>query len=314
MSERKYNMKSVTLLTGINEHTLRAWETRYQAIVPSRTVTGRREYSQSDIERIRSLMTLSENGHSISYIAGLTPGEISRLSAETTNGHAGLKVLPSPEPAVAALLALIADFNLPKLQALLKQCLTKYGAKEFIFRIVSPMMSEIGAKNSATSMSIAQEHAASSIIKAALFEVLFSFDRFPHENNSRNETLIFATMEGDHHEFGILCAAILAKLQGFNCVYLGANTPAESLAVAADALNATDIIIGSVDIHTSLLKYQPEAYIDVACAILKKQCRIVLGTSLGSLSGKKNLTIVNSLTTFAVYLDKLASLDVPAED
>ncbi|MBC7660034.1 MAG: MerR family transcriptional regulator [Chitinophagaceae bacterium] len=42
---------------GLNEHTLRAWERRYQVVTPSRLENGRRLYSPEDLEQLK-LVTL----------------------------------------------------------------------------------------------------------------------------------------------------------------------------------------------------------------------------------------------------------------
>ena len=109
-------------------------------------------------------------------------------------------------------------------------------------------------------VSVAQEHAVSALIKAVLFELLFSL-KYNDKKAARRATqtnIIFATMEGDYHELGLLCAATAAKIQGHNCIYIGPNTPPEALAVAANSLNISHIVLGSVDIHPSLLRHRAD--------------------------------------------------------
>jgi DNA-binding transcriptional MerR regulator len=53
-----YNIQFVANITGINPHTIRAWEKRYQAILPQRDHNGRRLYSNSDIDRLSTLHKL----------------------------------------------------------------------------------------------------------------------------------------------------------------------------------------------------------------------------------------------------------------
>ena len=56
------SIKAVCKLTGLNEHTLRMWERRYNAIAPMRTDTRRRLYSPADVERLRILFELTRAG------------------------------------------------------------------------------------------------------------------------------------------------------------------------------------------------------------------------------------------------------------
>ena len=60
---------AVTRLTGITSHTLRKWESRYHAIEPLRTDTGRRVYSQAQVDRLLLLRDLVRQGHQISTLA-----------------------------------------------------------------------------------------------------------------------------------------------------------------------------------------------------------------------------------------------------
>ncbi len=71
-SEVEMPIGAVTQLTGITSHTLRKWESRYHAIEPIRTDSGRRLYSQAQVDRLCLLRDLVRQGHQISMLAGMT--------------------------------------------------------------------------------------------------------------------------------------------------------------------------------------------------------------------------------------------------
>ncbi len=54
--EDLFPIREVARLTGVNPVTLRAWERRYGLIQPTRTESGHRLYSLSDIEKVRSIL------------------------------------------------------------------------------------------------------------------------------------------------------------------------------------------------------------------------------------------------------------------
>jgi len=56
---------------GLTAHVIRAWERRYEAIVPERTSKGRRLYSEWEIQRLVLLRQAVDLGHRISEIADL---------------------------------------------------------------------------------------------------------------------------------------------------------------------------------------------------------------------------------------------------
>ncbi|HWT69144.1 MAG TPA: MerR family transcriptional regulator [Pseudomonas sp.] len=69
--EELFPIREVARLTGVNPVTLRAWERRYGLIVPTRTESGHRLYSMTDIERVRSILNWIERGVAVSKIGKL---------------------------------------------------------------------------------------------------------------------------------------------------------------------------------------------------------------------------------------------------
>lgn len=70
---------AVTQLTGITSHTLRKWESRYHAIEPVRTDSGRRLYSQAQVDRLLLLRDLVRQGHQISGLASMSDEALREL-------------------------------------------------------------------------------------------------------------------------------------------------------------------------------------------------------------------------------------------
>ena len=66
--EELFPIREVSRITGINPVTLRAWERRYGLIQPTRTESGHRLYSQSDIEEVRSILGWIERGVAVSKV------------------------------------------------------------------------------------------------------------------------------------------------------------------------------------------------------------------------------------------------------
>ncbi|WPN57121.1 MerR family transcriptional regulator [Pseudomonas sp. P9_31] len=66
--EELFPIREVARLTGVNPVTLRAWERRYGLIQPTRTESGHRLYSLTDIERVRSIVGWIERGVAVSKV------------------------------------------------------------------------------------------------------------------------------------------------------------------------------------------------------------------------------------------------------
>ena len=68
----EYKIGAVSRITGIGTETLRAWERRYQAVVPRRSSSGDRVYSTEDLSKLFLLKNLVDAGNAISSIANLS--------------------------------------------------------------------------------------------------------------------------------------------------------------------------------------------------------------------------------------------------
>ncbi len=80
-TEHNYQIGTVSALTGLDPHTIRAWERRYGAITPSRTDSGRRRYDAHTVERLQLLKALVDSSESIGKVANL-PDEVLRERLE----------------------------------------------------------------------------------------------------------------------------------------------------------------------------------------------------------------------------------------
>jgi len=83
----QYNIGVVVRRTNIHPETLRVWERRYELIVPDRSETGRRLYSEGDIRKLQLVKQLTELGHGVSSLAKLSSDEL--LERLTASHHQG---------------------------------------------------------------------------------------------------------------------------------------------------------------------------------------------------------------------------------
>lgn len=76
-----YRIGAVAQLTGLSTDTIRAWERRYALVEPTRTETGLRVYSLADVQRLRLVKELRDQGESVATLASLSLEELeSRVS------------------------------------------------------------------------------------------------------------------------------------------------------------------------------------------------------------------------------------------
>ncbi|MEM9176111.1 MAG: MerR family transcriptional regulator [Myxococcota bacterium] len=110
---RVYQIGTVSSLTGVDAHTIRAWERRYGAIKPNRSDTGRRLYDDQTVERLQLLKALVDCNEAIGQIAHL-PDDTLRERLGRIAEHEAVASLPresgeaNRQPRIAVLSSAVA--------------------------------------------------------------------------------------------------------------------------------------------------------------------------------------------------------------
>lgn len=252
MSENRFPMKLVTHRTGLSAHVLRVWERRYEAVIPERTESNRRYYTEDEVRRLEHLALLTKAGHSISHIAQHSQEQLERLVAEIGDLPAadqseasGGSTASAPTTAVDSLLEkawqAVVDLDGVGLEAVLDQATGDIGGSAMIEKVVVPLICRIGSSWDSGEITVAQERVASTVIQ----EVLLLASR-PHSESRGAPTLVIATPAGQMHELGASLVACLARRRGWAVTYLGASIPAAEIAYTVNVKNAPGVALSIV--------------------------------------------------------------------
>ena len=232
---QNYPIRAVARMTGISLDTLRAWERRYEAVVPGRNDRGRL-YSNADVARLKQLAELVGRGHAIGTIAGMPDAELTRIRQ-----GADALMKPHQPPAVASIQPLLSALDLYDLDTI-ESALNRYAvvlpAPDLVFAVILPLLQEVGQRWEVGSLRPAQEHLVSAIVRSVLGGLLRTTAR-----PSASPKIVFATPAGERHEFGLLCAALLTASAGYGVVYLGPDLPAADIAHAATTAGAHVVMV-----------------------------------------------------------------------
>lgn len=232
-----YPIRAVARMTGLSVDTLRAWERRYGAVVPGRSDRGRL-YTDADVARLRQLGELVRRGHAIGTIAGLPGADLDQLIAST-----GLQPETGPSAAVADMAPVIDAldrYDLDAIEAILNRHAVVLPARELVFAVVLPLLQEIGRRWEAGTLRPSQEHLISATVRSVLGGLLRVMSR-----PSASPKIVLATLTGERHELGLLCAGLLAASAGHGVVYLGPDLPAGDIVHAATAAGAQVVMIAA---------------------------------------------------------------------
>jgi methanogenic corrinoid protein MtbC1 len=234
--ETRYPIKAVAKITGLSLDTLRAWERRYQAVVPERSERGR-QYGPADIDRLILLSRLVQRGHAIGGIAALSEPELHKLLREPSG-----QVVSGPESATGILgpvLEAIERFDSARAAEELSRLAAVLAPRDLVYQVTLPLMHEVGVRWHSGVFAIAQEHLVSGLIRNLLGSMMRLF-----RTSAAASKVVVATPAGESHEFGILASAMILAMNGIEAVYLGPNLPAREISQAAERVSAKAVLLG----------------------------------------------------------------------
>ncbi len=235
-SSGMFPIRTVARLTGINPVTLRAWERRYNLISPQRTPKGHRLYTEQDIERIKEVLKLLDQGVSISQAKPLLDNASTKLSSVPV-----LVSFDVWQNYQEKMLRAIEDFDEIALHNIYNDALSLYPVDMVNLRLTTPLLRLLGDRWKKREAGIAEEHFFSNFLRNKLIT------RVHHMNQRSNgPQLLLACLPGEYHEIGLLLFALAAVDKGYRVLYFGANTPLGQLAEVLEKRDCDALILSGL--------------------------------------------------------------------
>ena len=237
---RTLTIKAVSERTGLSRHVIRVWEQRYHAVVPERTESNRRIYTDAEVDRLRLLSRATQAGHSIGLIASLTTGELQDIVSQDFTPADTLNSPPpdSGQTAIDSIMKAIALLDSSTVSSELAKAARILGPIAFLNEIVNPLMQRIGDDWHNGNLRVAQEHLATAAVTSFLNGL-----RDSQRTTEEAPRIVIATPARQLHEVGALLAATTAAVEGWQVIYLGSDLPADEIAYAATTQNARAIAL-----------------------------------------------------------------------
>ncbi|MFZ1291125.1 MAG: MerR family transcriptional regulator [Melioribacteraceae bacterium] len=247
-NKNTYPIKVVSNLTGLSIHVIRAWEKRYNVVVPQRSETNRRLYSKEDVEKLKLLSTASAHGYSIGTISTLNYYELKNLlnasklsESEFSTNRMDQKNEVENTSHLDKCISAVKELNAHGLEYELYNALKDLSQPKFIDELLTPLLEDIGDMWKSGEIRIVNEHVSSAVIRKILNSLI--------DNNSipsNAPSIIIATPKGQLHELGALMIAVIASADGWNVTYMGPDLPAEEIAAAIDRLRPKIVALSIV--------------------------------------------------------------------
>ena len=234
-----YPIRYTAQRTQLTPHVIRAWEKRYQAVVPQRSAKNRRLYSEENIQRLQLLKKVTEAGH---MEDGIRDGRIKPKK--------GVKSIRSVTVEEYLKRCRNAVFNLDPnaLENTYEQAVIDLTKPVLLSELIIPLFEEIGNSWRNGSLKIVNEHMATSVTRNFLVSLLRAVD-----STMSAPRILVATPVGQWHELGALVVAMTAADRGWQPIYCGPNLPAEEIASGVKQSAARGVAISI----THLLDQQP---------------------------------------------------------
>lgn len=249
----EHPIQVVAQRTGLSTDVLRIWERRYAVVTPSRSATGRRLYSDRDVEHLVLLRRATLAGRSISQVADLDSEELRGIvESDEVAASKSPGVTTSRKPrrgresqrATAlrdACLTAVHELDSEAFEKGLSIASLELTPSAVVNEVVAPLMLEIGSQWKEGHLRIANEHMASAVVRTFLGNHI---SRTPMPESA--PVLVAGAPSGHHHEFGALIAIATAAASGWRSIYLGPDLPAQEFASVARGREARVIALSLI--------------------------------------------------------------------
>src|SRR3954468_8105077 len=214
---------------GVSPALLRAWERRYGLLRPTRSGGGLRLYSPADVERVRLMRQhLAE---------GVAAAEAAAMALRAGVGDEAAPAALDPAVMRDDLAAALDRFDEPRAQEILDRLLAMATVDTLLSDVVLPYLRELGDRWERGEASIAQEHFASSVLRGRLLGLARGWGL------GFGPVAVLACLPGEQHDLGLIAFGLALRAQGWRIVYLGPDTPIETIEDASRRVEPSLVVL-----------------------------------------------------------------------
>lgn len=233
----RFRIGQLSTRTGVAPELLRKWESRYELLEPERSGGGFRIYSLDDERRVRLMQRHLSRGYAAAEAAvlarqGIVAPAPARLGARIADGVV--------KRSHGLLRRAIIDFDEGAAQRTLDDLFAAFSVEAVLRDAVLPFMRAVGEEWAAGRVSPGQEHFASALIEGRLLGLARGW------GSGSGRCAVLACPSGERHTIGLVAFGIALSRRGWRITYLGADTPADSIAAAAARTEPAVVVLASV--------------------------------------------------------------------
>lgn len=222
-----FSIAAVERETRLSKDVLRVWERRYGFPQPVRDANGERCYPAEQVERLRLMKRLMDQGHRPGALAAMAHDQLSALAVPQ---RAATPERAAQAGAIARLLDDIRARDPGAFRHALRQALARQGLESFVEQTMAPLTTAVGDCWEDGSFDVFDEHFFTESAQQQLRQAIADLPA-----TRQGPRILLTTVPGEPHGLGLLMAEALFALEGATCISLGTETPLLDIARAADA-------------------------------------------------------------------------------
>lgn len=216
-----FSIKDLENLSGIKAHTIRIWEKRYNILEPMRTGTNIRLYDLPSLQKLLNITLLHDYGYKISKIASYPEEKIPMLVREIITEKS------VKSHALSSFKIAMVNFDQELFFTTYNVLLSEKSFKEIFYQVFIPLMTELGLLWQSKTISPAQEHFVSYLIKQKL---LVNTEKLQILKPIRTDKVFVLSLPmNEIHELGLMYLNYEILLHGYKTIYLGESMPIDNL-------------------------------------------------------------------------------------
>lgn len=231
-SEPLLGIAAVEREVGLSKDVLRVWERRYGFPAPLRDRNDERLYPADQVERLRMLKRLMDQGHRPGRLLARSADELQELASASAATSRSAQPSGAGDDSADALLRSLRSHDAEGLARLLRQHLVRQGLNCFVQDIVAPMAVRVGEAWADGRLQVFEEHLFTETVSRVLRHGIASFPP------GLAPTVLLTTAPDESHALGLLMVESMLALHGARCVCLGTGTPVAAIARAAQVYKA----------------------------------------------------------------------------
>ncbi|MEW5789475.1 MAG: MerR family transcriptional regulator [Pseudomonadota bacterium] len=217
-----YPIAFIERATGISRETLRIWERRYGFPAPARDAQGDRIYSQGDMDRLRRIKRLMDQGHRPGKLVPLGVKALARLEVPARTE------MPEVAEGLEDFLTLLRRPGAEGARDWLRRRMAREPLASVTTGLLEPLTRAVGDAWAAGRLCVHEEHLYSEMMSRLLRGAI---DALPP---GTGPTILLTTLSEERHGLSLLMVEALLRAEDARCINLGVDTPIPEILLAVE--------------------------------------------------------------------------------